>query len=228
MALSLLVPILGPPASGKTTLTLALGKDPDRHVFRLREHVPPGVVMATVSSGPRNLGWIDESVVEQAVRAYLESVVGDPLIQTVLMDNYPGTADQVRALLDVVEAVAPRCVVEPVELVLDPKVRRKRAQSRRVCHRCEHDPAADPRMPARPSRVGGWICANCKSLLHTRRGDAPSLFAARSRRHQDTVDDVRAAFDSAGIATNVLNAIVPASAVASLVEPMLIARSNTA
>ncbi|MEU4418312.1 hypothetical protein [Nocardia salmonicida] len=228
MALSLLVPILGPPASGKTTLTLALGKDPDRHVFRLREHVPPEAVMATASNGPRNLGWIDESVVAPAVRAYLHTVAEDPLIHTVLMDNYPGTAVQVRTLLDIVETLAPRCAVEPVELVLDPKVRRKRAQSRRVCHRCEHDPAADPRMPAKPSRVGGWICANCKSLLHTRRGDAPSLFAARTRRHDDTVDRVRTAFSSAGIATNTLDAIAPVSVVAGLVEPLLIARSKTA
>ncbi|MFI8976899.1 hypothetical protein ACIGO9_28730 [Nocardia asteroides] len=223
-----MVPILGPPASGKTTLTLALGKDPDRHVFRLREHVPPEVVMATASHGPRDLGWIDESVVAPAVLAYLTTVAEDSRIHTVLMDNYPGTADQVRGLLKIIESLAPQCEVEPVELVLDPKERRKRAQKRRVCHRCEHDPAGDPRIPATASRIGGWRCANCNSLLHPRRGDSPSLFTARSQRHHDTVDQVRAAFETAGVNTNTLDAIAPAAAVARLVEPMLTGRRTTA
>ncbi|MFF5035551.1 hypothetical protein [Nocardia salmonicida] len=228
MALSLVVPILGPPSSGKTTLTLALGKDPDRHVFRLREHVPAEVVRATASGGPRHLGWIDEAVVAPAVRVYVETVVADPRIHTVLMDNYPGTGEQVDTLLDIISSCAPGCSVEPIELVLDAKARRRRAQKRRVCHRCEHDPAADPRIPATPSKVGGWVCVNCNALLHPRRGDAPTLFAARSRRHHDTVDRVRAAFDNAGIATNTLDAAAPAPAVASIVEPLLIARSKTA
>ncbi|WP_406265662.1 hypothetical protein OH799_18725 [Nocardia sp. NBC_00881] len=228
MALSLVVPILGPPASGKTTLTLTLGRDPDRHVFRLREHVPPEVVMATASNGPRDLGWIDESVVAPAVRAYMETVVEDPQIHTVLMDNYPGTAEQVHTLLGIIESLTPRCAIEPVELVLDPKVRRKRAQARRVCHRCEHDPAADPRIPAAASKIGGWICANCNALLHPRRGDSPTLFAARSQRHHDTVNHVRAAFTKAGIATTTLDAAAAAPTIANRVEPLLIARSTTA
>ncbi|APE33184.1 hypothetical protein BOX37_03500 [Nocardia mangyaensis] len=228
MALSLLVPILGPPASGKTTLTLALGKSPDRHVFRLREHVPPEVVRQTASHGPRDLGWIDDDVVNPAVRLYLSTVATDSRIHTVLLDNYPGTGQQVEALLGIARELAPGCAVEPIELVLDAPARRKRARARRVCHRCERDPAADPRLPASASTFGGWICGNCGSLLHPRRGDAPSLFAARTRRHDDTVEDVRIAFDRAGIPTNSVDAADDAATLARIVEPLLIVRSTTA
>ncbi|RBO78529.1 nucleoside/nucleotide kinase family protein [Nocardia puris] len=228
MALSLLVPILGPPASGKTTLTLALGKNLDRHVFRLREHVPPEVVRQTASHGPRDLGWIDDDIVNPAVRRYLSTVAADSRIHTVLLDNYPGTGAQAEMLLEMSRALAPGCAIEPIELVLDAPTRRKRARARRVCHRCEHDPAADPRLPAAPSKAGGWTCGNCGALLHPRRGDAPSLFAARTRRHDDTVEEVRAAFDRAGVVTNHVDAADAASTVARIVEPLLIVRSTTA
>ncbi|MEV0359394.1 hypothetical protein AB0H71_25390 [Nocardia sp. NPDC050697] len=228
MALSLLVPILGPPASGKTTLTLALGKSPDRQVFRLREHVSPEIVRQTASHGPRDLGWIDDDVVDLAVRQYLSAVAANSRICTVLLDNYPGTGKQVDMLLDTTRVLAPDCIFEPIELVLDAPARRKRARARRVCHRCEHDPAADPRLPATPSKLGGWTCGNCGSLLHPRRGDAPSLFAARTKRHDDTVEDVRAAFDRVGIATNSVDAADAAATVARIVEPLLIVRSTTA
>ncbi|MFD4401140.1 hypothetical protein ACFWPH_00095 [Nocardia sp. NPDC058499] len=227
MGLSIVVPILGPPAAGKSTLALALGADPSRRVFRLREQVPVDVLVATTSAADR-LGWVDDSVVDPAVRSYLEEAAENGDVDAVLMDNFPGTGDQTQLLIDAVVDIAPGCVLEPVELLLDDRTRRRRAKRRRVCHSCEKDPISDPRMPAEATTPHSWTCARCGSLLHPRRGDAPSLFAARSRRHQDSTDAIRTTFTNAGYPVSTLNANQPPSEMARLVGAMLNHRSHTA
>lgn len=226
MALSVVVPVLGPPASGKTTLTLALVDEPYRQVFRLREHVPTDVLAATVTTTNR-LGWIADNVVEPTVRRYFRTATDDARTQAVLLDNFPGTGEQVTMLINTLADIAPSCVIEPVELVLDESSRRSRARKRRVCHRCEKDPIADPRLPAVASASNAWRCANCGNLLHPRRGDAPSLFMARTRRHEHSVDAVRAAFLEAGHAVTTLDATADPAVMASLLAPLLIIRSQT-
>ena len=94
MALSLVVPVIGPPAAGKTTLIAQLGQEPGRAFFRLREHVPKDVLAATATSADC-LGWIDEFTVADALHQYFEVIVNDPAVHTVLMDNFPGSASQV-------------------------------------------------------------------------------------------------------------------------------------
>lgn len=227
MGLSIVVPILGPPASGKSTLALMLGADRPNQVFRLREHVPIEVLAATTSAADR-LGWIDDSVVGPAVRSYLTKVAEGRYIDTVLMDNFPGTSDQAKMLIDIVVDIARECTFEPVELVLDEKTRKRRARRRRVCHSCEKDPISDPRMPAEATASNPWSCARCGSLLHPRRGDAPSLFAARSRRHQDATAAIGETFTSAGFPVTTLNADQRPSEMAGQVRAMLIHRSHTA
>ncbi|WP_174552124.1 hypothetical protein [Nocardia sienata] len=222
-----MVPILGPPAAGKSTLALALGADPPRRVFRLREHVPVDVLAATTSAADR-LGWIDDSVVDPAVRRYLTEAAENSHVDAVLMDNFPGTGAQTRMLIDAIVDIAPECALKPVELLLDEKTRKRRARQRRVCHGCEKDPISDPRMPAEATAPHSWTCARCGSLLHPRRGDAPSLFAARSRRHQDSTDGIRTTFATAGYPMSTLNANQPPSAMARLVDAMLNNRSHTA
>ncbi|NKY32988.1 hypothetical protein HGA13_07860 [Nocardia speluncae] len=227
MTLSIVVPILGPPAAGKTTLTLALETDLRRRIFRLREHVPADALAAAASAASR-VGWIDDSIVRPAVHNYLEQVCADDLVDTVLLDNFPGTAEQVSMLIDSVGAVAPQCVVEPLELAVDERTRRSRAKNRRVCYHCEKDPIADPRLPATAAAQSAWTCGRCGGQLHPRRGDAPSLFAARSRRHQSATDAIRAAFISAGYPVTTLDANPTPDTMAGYVEPMLISRRRTA
>ncbi|MFE3446026.1 hypothetical protein ACFXNW_23610 [Nocardia sp. NPDC059180] len=221
------MPILGPPAVGKTTLTLALEATPMRQVFRLREHVPVDILAATTSAVDR-LGWIDDSVIEPTVRNYLERATEDPLVHTVLLDNFPGTSRQARMLIDALTDIAPQCKLEPVELVLDERARKSRARRRRVCHHCEKDPIDDPRIPAVAAASNSWKCGRCGSLLHPRRSDAPSLFAARSRRHEDTTGAIRETFAQAGYPITTLDADIAPTVMARRLEPMLISRSRTA
>lgn len=224
MALSLAVALFGPPAVGKTTLTMALGQEPGRQVFRLREHVPKDILAATATSAER-LGWIDDSMVVLALSRYIENVNSDGRTHTVLLDNFPGSGKQVHSFLITLHTLAPHIQVEAVELVADSKTLNKRARDRRVCHRCERDPISDPRMPATPSNRDPWRCSRCGSVLHPRRGDAPSLLRARTQRYRQTAQDIRDAFASAGVPVSQLDSNNSPEHTAQLLSPLLTARS---
>ena len=130
------IAVIGPPAVGKTALTLLLGQLPGRQVFRLREYVPETILAATATSAEQ-LGWIDDLTVTMALRAYLDSVVTDCTVHTVLLDNFPGSAQQVRLFLSIIRKLAPTCAIHPVELVADPATLNRRTRERRVCHQCD-------------------------------------------------------------------------------------------
>ncbi len=154
------IAVVGPPAAGKTTLTLQLGQPPGRRVFRLREHVPHAVLAATATDAAR-LGWIDNFTVITSVHQYVETLIRDSTIHTLLLDNFPGTGTQASLFLSVLRQLAPRCTVMAVELTSDLMVLRHRALQRRVCPTCEHDPLCDPRLPAAASPADPSRCARC-------------------------------------------------------------------
>ncbi|RJO69786.1 hypothetical protein D5S18_28200 [Nocardia panacis] len=224
MGLFLVVPLFGPPAAGKTTLTMVLGAESGRRVFRLREHVPQEVLLATATDS-RHLGWIDEQTVELALRDYCRGVSDDPNAHTVLLDNFPGAANQVGQLLSVVAQVEPRCHVEAIELLTDAKTLKQRAQHRKVCHRCERDPISDPRLPVIPRADDPWACSRCDGLLHPRRGDSPRLLRARLQRYQNAASGIRTGFTEAGITVTQLDTTSTIDGSANLLAPLLISRS---
>lgn len=221
----LAVPIFGPPAAGKTTLTISLGQVSGRRIFRLREHVPKEVLADTATSA-RRLGWIDEHTVTTALRTYFTKIAEDDDVHTVLLDNFPGSARQVDQLLATLWALTP-CRIEAIELVANAEVLKQRARYRRVCHRCERDPISDPRMPAVPSADDPWRCLRCDNLLHPRRGDSPSLFRARMRRYQQAADAIRDAFRRVGIAVSQLDTSETVESATKLLAPLLISRSSS-
>lgn len=225
-ALETAVAVIGPPAAGKTTLTARLAKVPGRSVFRLREHVPEALLAATATSAER-LGWIDDLTVTRALRGYLESVVRTPAIRAVLLDNFPGSDTQAFLLLLVLGKLAPACVLHVVELVASPATLKRRVRERRVCHQCERDPIHDPRLPAEASPADSRRCACCGSILHPRRGDAPRLLAARTRRYEDAAPGIRTTFEQAGIEVLQLDSNRPPEETAVGLSLLLATRSTT-
>jgi adenylate kinase len=219
------IAIIGPPAVGKTTLTMELGQLPSRRVFRLREHVPETILAATATSAER-LGWIDDLTVTMALRSYLDSVVNDSTVHTVFFDNFPGSGQQVNIFLSTLHKLAPTCLVHPVELVADLAILNRRIRNRRVCHYCERDPIHDPRLPAVPSSADRRRCTRCNSILHPRRGDAPRLFSARMRRYRETAEGIREAFASADITVLQLESKKPPEQIASELISILDIRST--
>ena len=102
------VAVIGPPAVGKTTLTMRLSASPGCGVFRLREHVPDTILAATATDAQR-IRWIDDLTVAQVVRSYLEQVIVDGAVCTLLLDNFPGSATQVWVLLGILYRLVPGC-----------------------------------------------------------------------------------------------------------------------
>ncbi len=226
MALTLAVPVFGPPAAGKTTLTAALGEVPGGIVFRLREHVPETILAATATSAER-LGWIDDFTVITALHGYVKATVATDVTRTVFFDNFPGTGAQVRFFLAVLEQHAPGCVVHAVELAVDVTTLYRRAFQRRVCHRCERDPIRDPRLPAVPSADDAQRCARCGGILHPRRGDAPRLLRARLNRYRQTAEGIREAFTAAGVPVAQLDGGMSAEQTADTVTALLTRSSQS-
>ncbi|WP_228791205.1 AAA family ATPase [Nocardia puris] len=220
----MVVPLIGPPAAGKTTLAMVLGSEPGRRIFRLREHVPRQVLSATATDSQR-LGWIDEDTVETALRGYFTRVYEDPDVHTVLMDNFPGSASQVDQLVSVLREFAPPYHIEAIEVVTDAKTLKQRAHNRKVCHRCERDPISDPRLPAIPKPSDPWACAQCGGLLHPRRGDSPRLLKARIQRYQNAAGAIRSGFADSGIPVTQLDTTTTITGAADLLAPLLISRS---
>lgn len=215
------VAVIGPPAAGKTTLTMRLADRPGWQVFRLREHVPEVILAATATSADR-VGWIDDLTVTRALRGYVERVVADGAPHTVLLDNFPGTGTQVQVLLSVLGRLVPTCVVRAVELVASHDVRESRVLGRRVCHECERDPIHDPRMPAAASAEDPERCARCGGLLHPRRGDAPRLLALRTQRYEDEAVGIRATFEAVDIQVVQLDSDRPVEVLAGEVAGLVI------
>jgi adenylate kinase len=208
------IAVIGPPAAGKTSLTVQLAEQPGCQVFRLREHVPGTILAATATSAER-LGWIDDLTVTRALRAYIGTVMFDGTVRTMLLDNFPGSSTQVRLLLGTLGRLAPACTAHAVELVADRAVRERRVRDRRVCHQCEQDPIHDPRLPALANPADPHHCARCGGVLHPRRGDAPRLLAARTRRYEAEAIGIRAAFADAGVELVRLESSRPIAALAA-------------
>jgi adenylate kinase len=219
------VAVIGPPAAGKTTLTMQFGQLPGQDVFRLREHVPETILAATATSAER-LGWIDDVTVAIALRRYIESVIDEDSAYTLLLDNFPGSARQVGMLLSTVQKLAPSCAVHPVELVAAETTLNRRIGDRRVCHRCERDPIQDPRLPALADPADPQRCARCNNILHPRRGDAPRLLAARMQRFRQAAEGIRAAFAGFGITVVRLESNGPPEQIADQLTALLNARST--
>ncbi|MGV9834277.1 hypothetical protein ACWDUL_08785 [Nocardia niigatensis] len=223
---ALVVPIFGPPAAGKTTLTLHLGNSPGRRIFRLREHVPEAVLAATATSSQR-LGWIDEFTVAEALQRYLTDISTDSEVHTVLLDNFPGDGAQVHQLLASLFLLPSPPHIEAIEVVTDARTLKQRSQNRKVCHQCERDPIRDPRVPAMASSDDPWQCLRCGGLLHPRRGDSPRIFKARLQRYHQTAAGIRASFEESGITVSQLDTTNTIEGAANLLAPLLISRSHT-
>lgn len=218
--------VIGPPAAGKTTLTMRLGKMPGCCVFRLREHVPETMLAATATSAER-LGWLDDLTVTRALRGYLETVIRAGTVHTVLLDNFPGSGTQTRLLVSCLRKLASSCALHVVELVISSTALQQRVAERRVCHQCEQDPIHDPRLPAQPNPNDARRCARCNSILHPRRGDAPRLLHARVQRYHQAVIGIRAAFTEVRIDVLQLDSNRPQEEIAAELSLLLATRSTS-
>jgi len=201
--LARVVAVLGPAAAGKTSLTRLIGQRQGYDAFRLREHVRESSE-ATISD-PMRPGWFDDYTALSSVHAYLEEMVRQGIVHTVLMDNFPGTSTQVGLFMSLVRQLAPTASVAAVELVAEDRVLWSRASARRVCQSCEQDPADDPHLPAVARYGESALCARCGQQLTQRVDDSFDAHLDRLRRYHNLADGVRSTFTLTGIRIAQLN-----------------------
>ncbi|GAA3772228.1 hypothetical protein GCM10022225_69480 [Plantactinospora mayteni] len=173
-----MIAVIGPPGSGKTSVVTALAAHERVSVFRLREAIrccPDLLADLPPSTDP--LGWIsDEAVVEVLRGMFLEHrfpTGGEPI----LLDNFPGTASQLRHLASIATSLGRRLNI--LELRANAPTLAARVAARRVCRSCGPDRHA----PARPAASDPARCALCGGVLKRRDTDNPHIHALRLARY---------------------------------------------
>jgi adenylate kinase family enzyme len=115
--------VIGPPAVGKTTLTSQLGKRAGCGIFCMPEF------------------QTDNFTVIASAHTYIESLIREGRIHTLLLDGFPCTGTQVSLFLSLLRQLAPGCAVLAVELRADPVVlaSRKNHHPNYEAHRRRYD-----------------------------------------------------------------------------------------
>ena len=195
----MIIPVIGPPAAGKSTLVTALLASHGGRVFRMRDYArrqaeqDPGLA-AAIEATVDELGWFSEEV---AMRL-LEEAVGQSAAAVsdsqMYLENYPGGACEADHLARMGRR-GPAAVVEAVELVVPDAEVNLRSRRRRVCAVCE----PDLHRPAEAHAGSANVCARCGSRLQGRAADSPSVFSARLARYRDRIDGIRRAFSASDV-----------------------------
>jgi adenylate kinase family enzyme len=139
------VSIVGPPATGKSSLASELARSFQCDLFRLRQWVHASALIDP-RTGDRK-AWLDADIVEQALCQFLGSLDAGwhttreaPVFVT---DNFPGTGEQVCQLQQLVSARLGTSGAVYLALKANGQLLARRADERRVCQVC------------RPSRTVG-------------------------------------------------------------------------
>ncbi len=159
--------LLGPPGSGKGTMSERLTKD-----FKLK-HISPGEIFRDEIEKKTLLG--------QEIKRYMEGggLVPDNLTNEIiklevgkqknfLLDGYPRTIDQARALDKFAK------INKVLLLEVSKKTAIKRISGRRICSQCE----TPFHIKFIPSKRAG-ICDRCGGKLMQRKDDAPASVKKR-------------------------------------------------
>jgi len=174
-----LVAVIGPPGAGKTTVVTALAQPRGLPVFRLREAViayADRLIDLVPSTDP--LGWVGIQAVDRILRTAFIDGRFDTGVGPVLLDNFPGTAEQLRRLAQVGAVIGRQIVL--LELRAEGPTLAVRVAARRICPACSPDRHA----PATARVTDPICCARCGARLARRDSDTPSRHALRLSRYR--------------------------------------------
>ncbi|WP_203924645.1 adenylate kinase family protein [Rugosimonospora africana] len=198
---AVLVAVVGPPGAGKSTVVRCLAAEFGLPVFRLREAVRarPELLGGLAPSGDP-LGWVGLEAVRRVLRAtFLDRGFGVGY-SAVLLDNFPGTAEQLALLAEIGEATCARVTL--LELDADAPTVMNRIVQRRVCLVC----GPDPHTPAVPAADDPLRCRSCQTVLARRDTDRPRLHAGRLARYTANRPEIANCAAERGIPHVVVNA----------------------
>jgi adenylate kinase family enzyme len=175
---AVLVAVIGPPGAGKSTVVRSLAAEVGLPVFRFREAVRARPeLLAGLAPSRDPLGWVGLEAVRRVLRATFVDRRFGVGCSAVLLDNFPGTAQQLALLTEVGDAMHTRVTL--VELTADPRTVMRRVAQRRVCLVC----GPDPHTPAVPAADDPQRCRSCGAVLIRRDTDRPRLHAGRVARY---------------------------------------------
>jgi len=181
--------VMGPPASGKSTLVREILSDnPELDRFRVSHQIVEEKRNGTdlwqaVRASAEQRSWIPDAIVMEMFARRLRRRAA-----AMLLEGLPANGTQavrVRELLDA-HGVPARLI-----LYLDApdQVCAARVAGRRVCHRCDDGMAPTWPDPAAPDR-----CGACGGLSARREDDTAAAFTERLRIHRRNTPAVLAAF----------------------------------
>lgn len=182
--------ILGPPGSGKGTLSRQL-QDKNRFIpLSTGEEIRKQMADPASETGRLSAPYMDRGDYipdSLALSLFYEILDPMPLESRVALDGFPRTVPQADAFSEWVIRHGHRllgCVF--LDLALEVAVRRM--ESRRVCPDCR---CTYPRVAGEPA---GKRCAVCGSLLMQREDDDPVRMQQRLLRHTEMTNPLRAWF----------------------------------
>ncbi|WP_061294114.1 adenylate kinase family protein [Herbidospora cretacea] len=211
--LQLTVILLGPPASGKSTLSRQLVDRCNARLFRLREYVQSlseAGSAALDGTSRDSLGWLPDEVAIQLVH---DAVSGPyrPADTPVVFEGYPGNGLQARHLADLL--IRLDTPVTAIHLRADWPTAQQRAQLRWVCRHCEPASTGHPHRPAQATATSA--CASCGNTLLKRQDDAPERLLARTQRFTTCLPEIYTALTGHGIPWRTIDSRHPADEVLS-------------
>jgi adenylate kinase len=198
--------LLGPPGSGKSTLSKELAFRHNARVFRLREYAQERaytdpVLAAAIRERSDAWGWLPDRMALSLVEDAVTGLFGPSERGPVIFEGYPGNALQTDRLMRLLQ----HRYASPIALVLrlHPEVARQRARQRRVCPQCDPE-FGEPHRPARLSTAGR--CAECGGLVLPRSGDSPERLAARTERYHQQLPLICRVLCAWGVPWHILDA----------------------
>lgn len=200
--------LLGPPASGKSTLSEQLEAKRNARLFRLREYVqslPEAETAALKGTSRDSLGWLPDDIATQLVHDAISGPF-QPGETPVVFEGYPGNGVQSRHLADLLIRLDVSATV--IHLRADWATALQRAQLRRVCLHCEPTATGQPHKPAQVTTVD--TCARCGNTLLQRQDDSPDRLSSRTQRFTSRLPEIYTALTGHGIPWRTIDSHPPA------------------
>ncbi|MCX4745541.1 AAA family ATPase [Kitasatospora sp. NBC_01287] len=213
--------LLGPPASGKSTLSRQLESRHHARTFRLREYAgqrarTDPALAAVMRRRADPLGWLPDRtavvLVRDAVSGQFQPAVGSPVV----FEGYPGNGYQADYLARLLSAL--RLPSLALVLRLPPQAARQRAEARRVCPACTAEDG-EPHRPARLAENGR--CADCGAPAQRRDSDEPQRLAARAARFLQHLPSIRTALTAQDVPWRTIDAELPPALLLAAAEAEL-------
>jgi adenylate kinase family enzyme len=181
----LLVAVVGPPGAGKSTVVAELVSEHDVSVFRLREMIRAHPeLLADLGPSTDPLGWVSLEAVRRILHATFVTDGFGQGCSVVLLDNFPGTADQLDLLAETATTTAARVAL--LELHADADTVVTRVAQRRVCLTC----GSDSHAPVVPAAEDPQRCGSCRTVLARRDTDVPRLHGLRLARYVTNLPEI--------------------------------------